>query len=785
MGAKVGRNEACACGSGLKYKKCCGLTASSTKVPPVTPPPDIPMLLRLLGAGRHAELETQVRSQLTAHPKSVALWKLLAAALHGMGKDAVEALETATRLAPQDAEAHTNLGNGLRARGQPARAVDAHRRAIEIDPLYAKAHLNLGSALRDLRQLQDALVAFSEARRLDPKFALAHHNLGITLKDLGRPDEAVAAHRQALALAPDLADAHAQLGSALREIGKADEALSSYRRALLLQPEHVEALLHLADLLLAQGRPEQAIDYYQRLVRLWPGKAQVHANLGHALREAGDPTAARAACECAVQLMPDSAEMHMGLGNAHADLGAFESAEASYRRALELNPGLTKAFGNLGLILRELGRITDAEQAYRQALQQQPDSPEILTQLAIVQRLLGQVEAAEHGLNQALQLSSSSAATVVALGDLAADRGDFPLAEQRYREAFALDPGQDSAWANITATRKMLAEDRDWLIQAEALAARRPLKPRSEVALNFALGKFHDDVGQYDQAFTHYHRANERVKQYRPPHDRLLLEDTFRFVRGLYDANWVNASRARTQVDHQPIFIVGMPRSGTSLAEQILASHPEVFGAGELPFWKVASLDVGAASLESGPGPERVEPRAAEYDALLRRLAQGQRHVVDKMPANFAHLGMIHAALPDARIIHMQRNPIDTCLSIYFQNFHVAHSYSNDLDDLAHYYDEYRRLMQHWAAVLPQNRLLEVPYEALVSEPEHWTRRMLEFAGLPWDEACLNFHRTHREVRTFSRWQVRQQISKGSVARWRRYAAHVGPLLRLDPEARV
>jgi hypothetical protein len=270
------------------------------------------------------------------------------------------------------------------------------------------------------------------------------------------------------------------------------------------------------------------------------------------------------------------------------------------------------------------------------------------------------------------------------------------------------------------------------------------------------------------------------VKTYRPPHDRRLLEDTFDFVRQLYDGEWIDAARARTAIAHRPIFVVGMPRSGTSLTEQILASHPEVYGAGELSFWKSASARVGTTSIESGATPELSESLAADYGRLLATLAGGRGTVVDKMPGNFAHLGMIHAALPHARIIHMQRNPIDTCLSLYFQNFHVAHSYANDLDDLAHYYDQYLSLMSHWQRVLPEDSILEVPYEALVAEPEAWSRRMVEFVGLPWDDSCLEFHATHRSVRTFSRWQVRQKISARSVERWRRYAAHVGPLLRLD-----
>jgi hypothetical protein len=178
-----------------------------------------------------------------------------------------------------------------------------------------------------------------------------------------------------------------------------------------------------------------------------------------------------------------------------------------------------------------------------------------------------------------------------------------------------------------------------------------------------------------------------------------------------------------------------------------------------------------------------LEGFARRYLQMLAEMAPGAARVVDKMPANFAHLGIIHAALPGARIIHMRRNPIDTCLSMYFQNFHIAHPYTNDLEDLAHYYEEYLRLMAHWHATLPAEAILDVPYEGLVQDPETWSRRMVEFTGLPWNEACLNFHQTSRSVSTFSKWQVRQKISTTSVERWRNYAAFIGPLLRFSEGA--
>jgi sulfotransferase family protein len=219
-----------------------------------------------------------------------------------------------------------------------------------------------------------------------------------------------------------------------------------------------------------------------------------------------------------------------------------------------------------------------------------------------------------------------------------------------------------------------------------------------------------------------------------------------------------------------------MPRSGTSLAEQILASHPDAYGAGEVKFWDSAFEAVSAAGPAGGTGTGSFTTLARAYLERVGALAGPALRVIDKMPANFLYAGLIHAVFPRARILHMRRDPLDTCVSIYFQNFFRMHPYACDLDDLAHYYRAYLRVTAHWRAVLPATSLLEIPYEALIADQEAWTRRMLEFIGLPWNPRCLDFHRTERAVITASRWQVRQQLTAASVGRWRNYERYVAPL---------
>jgi tetratricopeptide (TPR) repeat protein len=785
MTAKVGRNDPCPCNSGKKYKKCCG---DDLPAPPAggtgdarsTAPPDLGPCLAMLRAGHHAELEASVRDLLERHAETAVLWKLLGAALHAQGKDCLPALETAARLLPEDPESHTNLGNALRAQGRLEEAAARHACAIELKPDYAEAHANLGSVLRDLARLEDAAASLRRAISIKPDFALAHNNLGTVLQALGRADEAIAAHRRALALRPDFPDAHAGLGLAQRRLGRLEDASASYRRAVVMKPDHAEALLSLGDVLLELGRLEPAAASYRRLVQLRPGHAEAHNNLGIALRDLGQAAGAAESFRAAIASKPGNAEVHNNLGNALLDLGQIEEAVQSYGHAADLKPGYYKALSNLGTALRELGRLDEAAERYRQALALKPDEPEILANLAVVQRLQGRLASAETTLRCALESNPASSPVIFGLAELHTDQGRFADAEELFRQVFARDGRSAAAWAGIPSLRKMGAGDADWIARAEQLAE-EPRRPRERVQLHFAIGKYYDDVKQYDRAFANFRHANETVKTYRRPHDREQVSQTFEFVRQLYDRDWLDQATVRGVPAADPIFIVGMPRSGTSLAEQILASHPAVFGAGEISFWKTASLAVSSATLRDGPSEALSARYREEYLELLASLAPGSERVVDKMPVNFAHLGMIHAALPGARIIHMRRNPIDTCLSIYFQNFHVAHSYTNDLDDLAHYYDEYLAVMRHWDSILPADSILEVPYEALVRDPETWSRKMLAFARLPWHDACLDAHQTKRAVSTFSKWQVRQKINTASVERWRPYAAFVGPLLRLQP----
>jgi tetratricopeptide (TPR) repeat protein len=707
----TGRNEPCPCGSGSKFKRCCGQGTQSLHRPLNTPLPDLNDLVVNMRALRYDEVERRARQLVIQHPNSGVVWKFLGVSLGMQGKEALHALEKTANLLPDDPEAHFNLGNALRVAGRLDDAAGSYRRALEIGPDFGIAHLALGDVLQARGQLEAAAASYRKALEIEPDKAEAQNDLGAVLLGLGQLPEAVTRLRRALEIKPDFAAAHTNLGNAFRNLGQLDDALACHRRALELQPGLVEAAI----------------------------------NLGNVLR----------------------------------DLGQNEAAAASYRRALEIDPNLAPAHCNLGAALRDLGTIGEAESSFRQALLLQPDYAEAHSNLGVVLRLQNRMKEAVASCQKARQADPNLAAAVVLSAELHADRGQFEAAEELFKQAMKLEPNSAEAWAAVANLRKMTADDAAWLTEAQRIVGRR-LPPRQESLLRYAIGKYFDDVHDYPQAFTNYQRANELTKLCTAKHDRRLVTQAVNRTIGHYGAEGPSQAAGNAIGSVRPVFVVGMPRSGTSLAEQILASHPAVYGAGELPFWSLASATCESSTADAGGRDGLMGKLGREYLQLVGDLSPGAQRVVDKMPSNFLFLGLIHAALPGACIIHMRRNPIDTCLSVYFQNFDVAHSYANDLDDLAHYYTEYLRLMKHWSSWLPEHAMMEVPYEGLVDDQEAWSRKMLEFIGLPWDSRCLDFTQTNRAVVTRSRWQVRQAISKSSVQRWRNYETFIRPLLRLE-----
>jgi tetratricopeptide (TPR) repeat protein len=673
---------------------------------------------------------------------------------------------------PDAAEAHYLLARALEDQGQLERAAESLACATALRPGFADAHNDLGRVLLALGRTDAAIASCRRALELRPRFAAALGNLANAERARGALAPAIEGYRRLIALEPALAEAHRNLGSALIEAGEPEAGIHALRRAVDLRPDYAAAVAQLTSALAIRGRAIEALPYYERLLA-HDRRADTLNDFGTLLAGLGRFQAAAGCFGEALERAPRDARLHANLGHVLHCLGDHRAAIDHSRRAIELDARLPEAYLHLGNALLAINEMHAAEAAYRAGLEIAPERAQLHGAHAMAERALGRVDQAAASARRALALRPDAADAVALLGSLAIDRGRFQEAEALLKEALALSPDLPEALIGLTAVRKMTAADAPWR-DAAVRALSRGLPVAHAIGLHHALGKYCDDLGEADAAFEHHRRGHELARRSRPPYDRSATSARVTRTLSAFDRHTLEELRPAGLASERPVFVFGMPRSGTTLAEQILASHSQVHGAGEVLFWQFAA-DAECAA----PAQQRAATIAAlgrRYLELLAGLPAAAARVIDKLPSNFKNLGLIHAALPQARFIHLERHPLDTCLSIYFQGFSAAHAYATDLGDLAHYYREYRRLMAHWRRTLPPQTLLEVRYEALVEEPETWSRRMLEHIGLPWDPQCLEFHRTERPVLTASNWQVRQPIGKSSIGRWRRYERFLAPL---------
>jgi tetratricopeptide (TPR) repeat protein len=479
-----------------------------------------------------------------------------------------------------------------------------------------------------------------------------------------------------------------------------------------------------------------------------------------------------------LQFSPDHAIARNNLGVAHLKLGHYQQAEAQFRLALELEPDYADAHSNLGNVLRLRGKYTKAETALRRVLKLNPTHVAAKVNLGLTLMFLGRLGDARDCFEKVLRITPRNAEALLGMGRLAATEGRFDDAETTIKRALEGDAEKSGAWAALIGLRKMTPADLPQLEILESLAA-KAVDPTDEAGLRFAIGKYCDDIGHFARAFDSFKRANELQKLVADVYERDARTAFVDDLTRVYTRESLSRARSGGSNSEKPVLVVGMMRSGTSLVEQIIASHPLAAGAGELDFWNTA-VRKHAAAVRPDALTEPLNNKLA--DAYLRALAANAPkalRVVDKSTINSDCLGLINSVFPKARIIYLRRDPIDACLSCYFQQFSAGLNFTMDLSDLAHYYREHHRLIAHWRAVLPAGTLLEVPYEELTADQEKWIRKIVDFLGLEWDPRCLDFHSTRRPVLTASYWQVRQRIYGNSVGRWRNYRKYITPLLGL------
>jgi tetratricopeptide (TPR) repeat protein len=606
------------------------------------------------------------------------------------------------------------LGAALNRQGRGLEAEPLLRRALEEEPNYAKGHEELGRSLLQLGRTDEAIESLRRALGIDPKLQSAQLALVQALGDAGRADEAQALTESFLRADP----ARERIAKAAEHhrAGRLEAAEAIYREVLARDPQNLEALRLLALIAIECEHYGQAEQLLKR----------------------------------AVEIAPDFLAAWVDLGRAQAGRFDLNAALASLRRAESLNPGSVNVQVQLASVLARSGRHLEAAETYRKAT----------------------------GLNP------RSTAGYVGLGNTLKTIGRQAEAIEAYRRATAIKPQHSEAWWSLSNLKTFRFEDAD-IAEMERQLESPGLADEARVQFCFALGKANDDRGEYGRAFSFFERGN-RARRARESYDPVQTEVVNERIRGVFDAAFLARHAGAGHADPAPIFVVGLPRTGSTLVEQILSSHSQVDATHELPDLGRLITTIGRERGGKAAYPEAVlDFDAARWAALgrayideTRKYRHGAPRFVDKMPNNFASVGLIALALPRARIVNTRRHPLDTCLSCYKQLFARGQPFTYDLVELGEYYLEYERMMAHWHAVLP-GRVLDVRYEAMVADQAGETRRLLEFCGLPWEETCLNFHETDRAIRTASSEQVRLPIYASSVGIWKNYERELAPLIEI------
>jgi tetratricopeptide (TPR) repeat protein len=541
----------------------------------------------------------------------------------------------------------------------------------------------------------------------------------------------------------------------------------------------VDDYLELAGTALQEARLGDALAALRAAELLDPAEPAVHLGLGGMHLHEHRYAEAVASLQLAVALDPDIALAHYNLGLALLHLNRDEAATTALQRTVALDPGLAEAHARLGDVLLKRGRRDEAMDCFRRAAEAAPNTS--LGRQSHAKALMAEYRPteAEACLRQAVALDPGNWLTHWTLGSLLSETGRFDAAIECFNRTIALQPQYVGAHVNLLSARRICGEDRMLVDRAIECLHRDDLPDHERAALNFAIGKAFDDLRDYAAAMQYFDAGN-RLRRGGVSADRAVIRGRVDRLIERCSADLL-AHPARDSGDETPVFILGMPRSGTTLVEQIITSHPSVGAGGELGFWATAGEQWGVRGMPE-LGDSEAANLAAGYRALLHGIAATALRVTDKLPYNFEWIGLIHAVLPRARIIHCRRNPIDTCLSIYCTPFASHRGYESHRGDLVFYYRQYLRLMAHWRSVVPPERFLEIDYETVVAEREAAARRLIAFCGLEWDGACLRHETNPNTVRTASLWQARQPVYRTSVERWRNYEPWLGELRSLLPD---
>lgn len=621
------------------------------------------------------------------------------------------------------------------------------RQTIDKYPGDANMVALLGALLVKKRQHREAEAWLRQANEIAPSFAKPYEDLGFCLLQQGRTEEAVTALQNATRLDPSLELAWLNLGKALATLGRGKEADSAFEQSFALNPTRQK--LALAAEHQKQGRAAAAAELYREILREEPQNVDALRMLGILVYSEGRIDEAERLLRRAVSAAPDFVGAIIDLGATLREQSRIEEAIECFRRATRLEPGNVKAHYQLGQILSPAALSNEAIDCYRRVLELRP----------------------QHG------------GALLGLGHVLKTMGRQEEAVESYRNCIAAKPERGEVYWSLANLKTYRLTDAD-IVEMKDRVVAGGLSDESHVNFLFALAKAHDDRGDFDTAWDYYTEGNAKRRMLER-WDPVRYEMNNDAIIEVFDREFLQQNTGLGNPDPAPIFIVGLPRSGSTLLEQILASHSMVEGTAELPYIKRVELSLSKNRADGVNYPFAVRELKEQHfrslgqdylDAAQLHRVEGAPRFIDKMPNNFPAIGFIHLILPNAKIIDARRYPLDSCLGNYRQLYGQGQPFTYDLVDIGEYFLEYQRLMDHWHEVLP-GRVLTVQYEDVVTDLETQVRRLLDYCGLPWEEGCLRFHETERPVRTASSEQVRQPVYTGSIHFWRNHRKHLDELV--------
>jgi Flp pilus assembly protein TadD len=653
---------------------------------------------------------------------------------------------------PGNADAHNILGVSLAALGNGSEAVAELKRAIKINAQAPSYHANLGEILRQAGKLDEAAVALEAAIKLDANNAQALNNLGIIQYEKRNFAKAVEYYRRALELNPNMPEALNNLGNASRMTGDIEGALHAYQEALTQRAVYPEVYNNLGTLLQQDRKLEEAEHALRKAIQQNPRYVEAHNNLAQLLFAQKNEVESLRILGDALKFAPKNVQTLLLTAKIQLRRNNLQAAEQAARLALNEEAENPEALTLLGQVLHETDRYDEALEVLDRALKKAPENPEALNFYGVALKSVGRLDEARQYILKALKLNDAMYGAYANLNDLV----DFSegIGEELYNRMEAIFESVQNPQAD------------------------------QFLALHFAYAKALDDRKQHEKALEHY-IIGGRMKRTQLDYKESDTHGFFDGIRAAFPKEAFENRKYQGLDDDRPVFIVGMPRSGSTLVEQILSSHPDVYGAGEVKYLARAlgQLRDRFPSLPKYPEmmgkitPAQVDIASKSYRQQISQGAGEAKRITDKLLTNYFFLGLINLMFPNAKIIHTRRDPVDTCLSGFTKLFKDDMPHSYDLAELGRYYGKYRELMEHWEAVLPEGAMTTVVYEDVVADTEKEAKRLIEFLGLPWNDKCVDFHKSDRPVKTASVAQVRKPIYNTSVQRWKKYGPGLQPLV--------